>query len=463
MPRTRLLALALAVVCALPALLPGDAPFVNDEPKLMAMALSANAHHRLADVGLPGTHGVRYGPLPTWIYQAYLSVSHDLVALVALRAVAIVGATAIGLLMVAETLQVSPWLALVPLLSPYVWIYARELWDNTFCIPLGALAVGAYARFLARPTRVGLVTTLVAVTALPLIHLQTLSLVVPLGAHALYFARRGLWRYRWTLLACLVVGGLAATPYALILAGEHPVGASGAEFPMEGWAFPFLGARLFTGSGLDYFFGQDWAQLGGLPAWVNALSMVSLLAFVAAWAGMARAAIDLRQGVRSVRGQLLVLLLAVLVTHIILVRLTAALGHPHYYVATFGVTAAFLMLGFGWVRGKVAWVAPALQGGAALALMFFVIVRIHLQGGTRGDHYGPTLQTQLELARSLADVPPETRVFSRVENVAHFPHALGILRELLPSGTSTMPGTFTQAVIDYEKPAPDAHLVLRTM
>src|SRR6476620_6381117 len=65
-------ALIVAAVCLLPAICPGDTPWVNDEPNLIANALRANAAHHLAPGGLFGSFGVAYGPLPTQIYQALL-------------------------------------------------------------------------------------------------------------------------------------------------------------------------------------------------------------------------------------------------------------------------------------------------------------------------------------------------------------------------------------------------------
>src|SRR5438132_47317 len=86
-----------AAVCVGPLLLPGDAPWINDEPKLISHALQLNAQHRWAEAGLEGTHGARYGPLPTWLYQAYLHISHDLIGLVICRAALTMLGAAFGL------------------------------------------------------------------------------------------------------------------------------------------------------------------------------------------------------------------------------------------------------------------------------------------------------------------------------------------------------------------------------
>ena len=79
-PNSSHLAVAAVVVAVLvPLIWPGDIPFINDEPQLIANAGRANADRRLAPLGLDGTYGFTDGPVPTWVYQALLSISHDLI------------------------------------------------------------------------------------------------------------------------------------------------------------------------------------------------------------------------------------------------------------------------------------------------------------------------------------------------------------------------------------------------
>ena len=68
--RGRSIALAALILAGLvPLVWPGDIPFINDEPQLIASAVNANQDHRLAAMGLLGTFGLFYGPAPTWVYQ----------------------------------------------------------------------------------------------------------------------------------------------------------------------------------------------------------------------------------------------------------------------------------------------------------------------------------------------------------------------------------------------------------
>ena len=131
-------AIVTLLAACLPAVLwPGDISWMNDEPNLIAHALHANERHVLADEGLLGSFGIKYGPLPTQVYQAMLLLTHDPVKLVAIHALLCSAATALALLWLARTLRLTPWFAAAVLLAPYLWLYQRTLWDATFTIPLG--------------------------------------------------------------------------------------------------------------------------------------------------------------------------------------------------------------------------------------------------------------------------------------------------------------------------------------
>src|SRR5438067_11900247 len=93
----RWLYVVLLVLCTIPLVFPGDAPWISDEPRLVSAALQANREHRLVEHGLPGTIGVVYGPLPGWFYQISLAMTHDPVVLVALRAAVVTLVTAASL------------------------------------------------------------------------------------------------------------------------------------------------------------------------------------------------------------------------------------------------------------------------------------------------------------------------------------------------------------------------------
>ena len=131
--------IACGLVVLLTTVWPGDVPWGGDDAMLIGNARRANAEHRLADAGLGGSFNVPYGPLPTQLYQGLLLVTDDLPTVVRLRAALAAGVTAAALLWLTASLGWSPWLAVLPLLSPFFWFYSRLLWDNTFALPVGAV------------------------------------------------------------------------------------------------------------------------------------------------------------------------------------------------------------------------------------------------------------------------------------------------------------------------------------
>jgi len=164
-----------AVLCLLPAVHPGDIQWVGDEPMLIASALRANRQHVAVTHGLTGTAGAAYGPFPTWVYQAYLLVSSDLVLLVAVRAVLTTAVIALALLWLCRTLDLWPWFVPPLLCSPYLWFYARAIWDNTFNLPLSALAFASAVSFLARGRAWTLLLSLACCLAMMLTHLMAVA------------------------------------------------------------------------------------------------------------------------------------------------------------------------------------------------------------------------------------------------------------------------------------------------
>ena len=140
----------LVIVCiaGLALLFAGDTAWICDEPRLIQNALMANGNGVLVTHGLMGTQGTYYGPLVTWVYQVYLAISLNLVLLVLLRSRAMLTLTAGALWIIARSMQVRTVGFAVALFSPFFWLYSRQIWDNSFCIPLAAWAVGGLRAFM---------------------------------------------------------------------------------------------------------------------------------------------------------------------------------------------------------------------------------------------------------------------------------------------------------------------------
>ena len=131
----------------------------------------------------------------------------------------------------------------------YLWFYARVLWDNPFLIPLGALAMAGYAAHLRSGSTAGVYVTVGALLMMPLVHLMSLALVLPLSAHLVAFRWRSLWRHRFGIAAIGTCVLIAGWPYWRYLLSARSAGASAASDP-SGWFFPLFGGRLLSARGL---------------------------------------------------------------------------------------------------------------------------------------------------------------------------------------------------------------------
>lgn len=429
---------------AVPLIWPGDAPWINDEPKLIQMAMHAKATGEMAIHGLPGSRGVLYGPFPTWIYTALLYMTNDLIDLVFIRAFLVTALTAAAIAWLALLCpSLRPPAGVIALLSPYLWIYSRQLWDNSFLIPLSALTVACYISFGARPAAWKLWGVVLAAAAMFLTHFMSAALVVPLILHALIAHRRRLGDHRMHVVLSLVAAVVVSSPYIAYLASVESVARSTQpEFSIwRGWVFPLLGGQFFSSYGIEYFFGENWRS-GYLQSaqWVIVAGWITWIALPFTWMGMAVAArrvwTGLREGgIRNTDFHMSFLSLSVLLCQCLLDGVMKAYGHPHYFNATW-----FCFLYFLWsflsVRASddegVGPAPPLLSGGYILSLasvLGFLILNVHHSGGNQNIHYGPTLKNQIAVVRQVQSYRIDSPVYLAVDNFRRFPHALQVIEQ----------------------------------
>ncbi len=462
---------ACVVVLSLRLSWPGDTQWINDEPLLLSKAAAMNATGQLAGAGLRGTVGLTYGPVAVWIYAGLLRLTgNNLLELVGLRAALFSLVVAVALLWLASlSRRLRPiWVPLL-VLSPYSWLYARHLWDNTWLIPLGALALASYASFNQRPSSARLWLAVLGLAAAALIHPMVAPLAIAITAHALRFHRSWLRSHAGTLAAQAVVALLLATPWILALAGQEfshgpaapppppPLLWPPAEPSSPFYApllFPLLGGRLLSAAGLDYFLEAGW--LDG-SAWGPPLAAFTAVAYPLVWLGIGLALYRVRRtsspavapvapevtGRRSdLDFHLAWLCLAALAVQWTMQAVLGRHTHPHYYNGTWVCYALFLWtalstpLSSTWLSRGRAVLGTGLA--AALAVLTAqMVLQIHHDGGNRGIHFGATLQSQLDVARSLGGLHPDSPLRIEVPNFLMFPHALPLLREL--TGTTGDP------------------------
>lgn len=403
---------------------PGLVPFIWDEPQLFFNAFEQNALKRRAVHGLPGSLQKFYGPVPTWLYQIFLALSNDIISVVRLKIIFTAAITFLGLIWLARTSGLWVWGLFAALASPYIWFYTRLTWDNPFNIPLGILAFAAYGTYL-RTRREGMlfVAVMVAGTML-LVHFMALPLCFALMAHMLRCGPTPL-RSRLTVTALgLLLIGIIAAPYWVEFFSSRPASPEGG-LAWQPFAFPFLGPRQFSGLGLDYFFlsGDErplleifspnrCTYLLDAGAWSSAFvvsSAITAAAFPISCLGIY--ALAKRKLADGVAHQLGLIALLALLLNIPLNGFARAAAQPHYFN---GVSAAYLLVLWtgihllsGWKLKSVPW-GKLLVGfylaalGCTTSLLAF---RLTQTDGTRGSHFGASLEQQQRIIDEASKVP----------------------------------------------------------
>ncbi|MDP9000183.1 MAG: hypothetical protein M3O46_08745 [Myxococcota bacterium] len=471
----------------IPLVWPGDAPWINDEPIFIRMGLESNAIVKLAiealkghrfdelmhlvdtyvrrDAGHGGPHGVAYGPLIIWLYGAILRVVHDLVGLVVVHVIVMTTITALALGWIASlSRRLEAGAGAVALLSPYFWFYDRLLWDNNLLIPLSAISVAAYVAFSVSPKPWTLGVAAVGCTSMAMIHLMCAPLVLSIAAHAAHFHRPWLRRNWRAALVATAASLLIASPYIIRLAMDAGVtpprldaspSESVVDIPNEwsgydwrGWAFPWLGGRVFSAYGLGYFFGDHWwISRAGRGGWVRVAGVVSCVAIGLVWIGLARVVATLWRSRRPHDADFHLgwICIVAFCIQCLLDGIGHLAQHPHYYNGIWICYFYFIWMALSeWPGGRVGlWCQTLATGGyaASLAVVIgFLAFSVHESGGNRGAHYGATLQNQIEVAKRLGDYAPDSPLRVNVRNYQLYPHALVELREFYGLwGTPTAP------------------------
>jgi hypothetical protein len=446
----------LAIVCVT-TIWPGDAPWINDEPKLFQWAIGFNQGRpaiaefpglhipftsaQIAQRGLRGTRGAVYGPFPVWIYQILLEITHDPIAIVVMRALLFSGATAAALYWLTRTLGVTPWLAVVAMLSPWLFFYSRHLWDNSFCIPLSAVAVAAYGDFLATGRGRSICLAIFAALLLPLTHLMSLALLLALAYHMILYARQKLKPFRWSILAIFAIVQLIAWRYWIVLHQTYEGGAESGRSIWQGFIYPLLGGHHLSATGLGDILGTDWfrATPAPFPMVIFAAQTVSHLAYLAVWVGMIlaipRAVRVFRRESASVVDHLAFIALVAWFCQTLLDGAQRVYEGPHYSNATWIVYAIFAFLAFDAMQRRFgeklfARLALPVQAICLLIVGLGMVLKVHHDGGTRTWGYGTVMSQQISAVEQMQMVDdPNPELFAQWQQ---FPQEWQTLEKLLP-------------------------------
>lgn len=444
--KNHLLGLALVLLALVPVVLwPGDVSWLIDESRILATAWHANHDGQLADGGLYGNFGIRYGPLPTQIYQLLLLLTHDPIALVVLRGLLCAGGSAAALLWLARTLKLPAWFAAAILISPHVVAFHRILWDASFAMPIGALALAAFADFGKTQRPRSLRLCLVASVLLPLIHPQALALSVPILGWLGWRQRAALWSDRRALAVLGVIVFALHAAYLFQATGQlfarfsgsvekgYPGGGSRALSALA----PLLGGRLLCGA--DYL--ESLASPLG-PRWPQSLAQWGArFIYPLIWLGIAVSARRVFLGWRAahkagpafivpVGDAVAAVALGGLLFQALLSGAMRVPALPQYFFGTFALHALLAWIGIAalsrWRIGRMPGVLYA-AGGAVLTVT--AVLTIHARGFERPRW--PTLAHGVAVAREL-NAFTDTTALTDVALYQKHPQPLRTLRLLLP-------------------------------
>ncbi|MFM8314195.1 MAG: hypothetical protein ACKOA8_07910, partial [Deltaproteobacteria bacterium] len=168
----------------------GDIPYGNDDSQLFLRALSDSQQNQLTTYGLMGSRGMNYGPFAIWTYRAGLGLTRDLILFAGFRIfiTTLMVSFAVYLLSILSPFLIPP-IGLLALLSPYLWLYGRDLWDNSYVIPLSGIAITAYLYFSKRESAFALFLSLLMCTFGLLTHLVFIPIFLGIGLHLILFKK----------------------------------------------------------------------------------------------------------------------------------------------------------------------------------------------------------------------------------------------------------------------------------
>lgn len=432
------------LVLVLLAWWPGDVSWLMDEPRLIANAWHANHDHQLAVGGLYGNFGIRYGPLATQVYQLLLLITHDPFTLVVLHALLCAGVTGWALLWLARSLALPGWLVAGVLISPYVAAYQRVLWDASFAMPIGALALASFADFLRTQRPWSLRVCIVTSVLVPTIHPQSLPLAVPILGWLVWQHRAALWRDRRALciagLVVLLLDGFYFVQFAgqlfARLSGSVQKGYPGGGSHLASALAPFLGGRLLCGA--DYL--EKLAPLSA-SAWLHTGAQVcAMLFYPLAWLGIGSAAVHAWRAIRkphplAASESIALILIAALALQGLLFGAMRIPAAPQYYFGTFALHTLTALIGVHALRQwRIGIPLGVLYAMGSAILTIEAALSIHRHGYERPPW--PTLTTSVNIARQL-NAFSDTSALTDVAVYKKSPQALRTLRLLMPP----MPGT----------------------
>lgn len=443
-------------------LFPGDEVWINDEPAFIQLALQANDRNIFAPAALQGNFQITYGPFAIWIYQILLLFTSHPVLLVTLKTLLTVGVLFYALKKITPSCKLNSFITLAFLLaSPFMWHFARKLWDNVFLMPMGFLLAAFLFTYFATGKKRFLAAG--SFTGSLMIFLHPLATPVAMALpFSLLFQKKTWGKKIAEVLASSIITILLPAFYFLpqiwqksSVFSEKLTGKGGGSMPafLELLAGPY---RIFAGTGFRN--GMVMEYKGLLPGvWEGVLDLLEillplLLALLLLWG-----VISLFQRYFRKKENSPILLLGIWAFSALLFKfvfdfLLHLPPHSHYF--TVGIPPLAILLFIGLSSWQEKWKLLFLQGTLALFLLLTgsIFFLIHTQEGTKSYVYGSTLSNQYNVARTLVGEDKTGKIRKLeifVGNYKGFPHALKTLSVLADRNRLSIPSAAASEKKDY--------------
>lgn len=428
----------LSAVMILSLLFPGDISFINDESELINRALDANEAGTLVKLGLKGTAGVQYGPIPIWYYQLNLLFSNDLITLSLVKNMLGMVTLALVLTLLAKEIRLNRWCIFLCFLSPYIYYVNRALWDDCFMISLVGLLALSFVRFCRHGRLAWFVVGNIVCALLVYIQIKAVFSIIPFYLCLFGFEWRRLLVFRKYCILILAMAALTVAPYAIYVIRNINV-SGGSKIDLSATVYNGLaGARFFSfthffQSYLPEFFQSRHSFYPMLTkSLVVFTGLIGLPFILGVYLGCRRLIVKLMNSrPLSVYDKTFVFACATIVCQFCFQLITRKVFHFQYY---YGVWFSFFYLT--WFALSHLWNFRIVKlwfvchQVSMLALLISLITFVHINGGGRTFAYSSTLSNQIETVRSIRQYSPRSRVLIRVSDMSLYAHRYFLLHRM---------------------------------
>lgn len=453
---------------------PGDVPWRIDDATFFKMAqshLSAPISQTLTGQA-GGSTGLQYGALTTWIYRLALKFTHDFRLIVLSKALLTFGLVVFSVFKIAKILNLPLSIFYVLLGSPFLYLYSRMFWDNAYLIPCSAMLFWGAADFFKNHSKKGFLLMTVAGTLSFNTHLMVCRDLLSLVLICIVFRKKWFFANFKFVLPVLSAAALVTTPYFLQLL-QPSSSSSSHTLCFSGGVLHLLLSPLYFSftTFFHYFFPKIWTAMGishlllGIVYVGLIISAIPLFYF---WLGVFSSFKELRiKFSKSTLNEKPDWSTVDLLTCWGILEALLSLGvfgifglhaHPHYHNSNWIFPLFFIWLGLRDIEKKHSRLLLKSLGVLATINTIFLCVfvwQVHKRGGNLEEHFGLTLNNQVQVARQMGK---QARWTTQVSLLRQFPETIEVLK--LIEGTDEISQRSVEIELTSTDPY-DVHLKIR--